>query len=114
MKQVKIIQDKENLDGFALIGHHSYEIYINIEKLWKIAKEGYDKRVCKFPENRFIKAFAGTHTHEMIHILIKQCMPSLMIDTEYEYGEERIIYKMLNDLWTKDVEKFYKNDRVKK
>ena len=97
---LKIIRDNNNLYGYCIPGTKNSQIYVNIEKIWKESVT----RAPKHPETRFIKVFSGTYTHELLHALISQAKKN------YDYGEEKIIYTLLGEHWTKQSESYYKTE----
>jgi len=103
MKKLRIVKDEEYLDGFCVISKAGRVICVNVEKLWKEAKNNAPKH----PEERFTRNFANTYAHELLHSEIKK------VEREYDYGEERVIYSMLGDRWTKFLEKYYKTKSFK-
>ncbi|MBS3176429.1 hypothetical protein J4457_04285 [Candidatus Woesearchaeota archaeon] len=68
------------------------EVDINIEYIWNISKN----------EDEFIRLFAQTYAHEIIHILVE----SIVIDI-FVCGEERMIRKTLIEDWDKKLSKYY-------
>ncbi len=73
------------------------QINVNIQYIWEI---------CKGNEDKFIKIFSKTYTHEMIHMLIGDIIEHL-----FEYKEEFIIRHMLKEKWDKEIKKYYKKLR---
>jgi len=102
VKSLKKIKESENLDGFAYVDKNSYKIYVNVEKLWKEARGRTinDNNAV----NSFACLFSKTHTHELLHFLIGQRRRK---SRKYDYGEEKAIYRLLRDPWTKSISKFY-------
>ena len=97
MGKLKLIKTEDNLYGFC----ETENIYVNIEKLW-------DESKIRDPintEKKFIKEFSNTYTHELLHLIIKDIL------TSYDYGEEKVIYRLLNEKWTKSVDNYYKNEQ---
>ena len=94
-KSLRSIQDKEGLEGYALIDDNCYEIFINVERLWKQSNGSID---------RFAKKFSDVHSHELLHFLIRR---SYKNKKKYEYGEECIIWKLLGNHMSKEQRRFY-------
>ena len=90
MKHTRIYKGEEaEWYGFNLYGM----IAVNIELLWKEAKN----------EDKFIKDFAKTYTHELLHQLFDDIATEIRI-----YREEEIIRKILKEPWNKQVREEYK------
>lgn len=70
-------------------------IAVNIQLLW----ENYED------EDKFIKNFAKTYIHELLHDLLDEITFKLR-----EYKEEEIIRKILKEPWNKQVRELYKGD----
>ena len=68
------------------------EIDVNIEYIWKTTKN----------EDKFIKVFAQTYNHELIHMIIQMILGELI-----ECEEERFIREMLSEEWDKGLSKSY-------
>ena len=103
-KKLHIIPDEEYLDGFCEMSEDraSYSVCVNIEKLWNYAVK-HSKR----PVDYFIRAFSKTYTHELIHILIRQSLPTHTF-SENSLFEEKTVYSMLGERWNKKLKKYYK------
>ena len=69
------------------------QIEVNIEFIWKL---------CKKDENKFIKLFSLTYTHEYIHTIVSDIVQEL-----YTCGEEKFIRKILGEEWNKEMETYY-------
>ncbi|MEK6867653.1 MAG: hypothetical protein AABX98_02405 [Nanoarchaeota archaeon] len=69
------------------------QIEINIEFIWKLAKKDEDK---------FLRLFSLTYTHEYIHTIVSDIVQEL-----YTCGEEKFIRKILGEEWNKEMEKYY-------
>ncbi|MBI5003236.1 hypothetical protein HZC31_07670 [Candidatus Woesearchaeota archaeon] len=69
------------------------QIEVNIEFIWKL---------CKKDENKFIKLFSLTYTHEYIHTIVSDIVEEL-----YTCGEEKFIRKILGEEWNKEMETYY-------
>ncbi|MBI5073530.1 hypothetical protein HZA99_06960 [Candidatus Woesearchaeota archaeon] len=69
------------------------QIEINIEFIWKL---------CKRNEDKFIRIFGLTYTHEYVHTIVSDIVEDL-----YTCGEEKFIRKMLGEEWNKEMEKYY-------
>ncbi|MBN2112115.1 hypothetical protein JW707_03370 [Candidatus Woesearchaeota archaeon] len=81
---LRIIRDKDY--GFS----EDSTIGINIERIWRESKD----------EDIFIDEFAGTHTHELLHIVLEDIkLPDAV--------EEEVIRAMLNEEWNPQIEAQY-------
>lgn len=69
------------------------QIEVNVEFIWKL---------CKGNEDRFIKLFSLTYSHEYIHTIVSEIVEEL-----YTCGEEKFIRKMLGEEWNKEMETYY-------
>jgi len=96
MAYFKTIEDKDGTEGY----YENNEIGINIQYIWELSH--------RQAENKFIKHFVNTYTHELLHMLIYQLHPEKNKRDDYLYGEEKAIYAMMGERWTKEVDKFYK------
>ena len=108
MKTLITIRDPERLDGFSYIYNKSTrDIYINIQRLWWRALKASYKRKRKTPEDYFCEYFCNTHTHEMLHFVIRKFYrPAL----KWELGEEYTIWNMMYEKMPKVAERYYKGD----
>ncbi len=101
----KILQTL-NLPNEPLLGisdRCTSQISVNIELIWER---------CKGNENKFIKLFSKTYTHETLHMLIDGIVEDLLA-----YGEEKVIRTMLKEKWNKELRKYYhknKKEKIKK
>ena len=68
-------------------------IAVNIQLLWETYED----------EDKFIKNFAKTYTHELLHQLIDD----ILQEVRY-FKEEEIIRKMLKEPWNEAVRKLYR------
>ncbi len=78
--------NEKDLDGYCFHSHTAREIGVNIEKLQKNALT----RCKKNPEPRFIKEFANTYNHELIHWLIGKVIGA-SLNNRTPRGEEKTI-----------------------
>ncbi len=69
------------------------QIEVNIEFIWKL---------CKKDEEKFIRIFSLTYTHEYIHTIVSDIVEEL-----YTCGEEKFIRKILGEEWNKEMETYY-------
>ena len=69
------------------------QIEINVEFIWKLAKKNEDK---------FMRLFSLTYTHEYIHTITSDIVQEL-----YTCGEEKFIRKVLGEEWNKEMETYY-------
>lgn len=69
------------------------QIEVNIEFIWKLAQKNEDK---------FIRLFSLTYTHEYIHTIVSDIVQEL-----YTCGEEKFIRKILGEEWNREMEKYY-------
>ena len=69
------------------------KIEINVEFIWKL---------CRKDEEKFIRFFAVTYTHEYVHTIVSDILEDL-----YTCGEEKFIRKILGEEWNKEMEKYY-------
>ena len=70
-------------------------IGINIERLWLEARD----------EAKFVKEFAKTYAHELLHIEIAVAVGQ---DKRTVTGEEKAVRKLANEPWDKEIEAGYK------
>lgn len=67
--------------------------------------------------NRGIKEFCKIYEHESIHRAIRTANPSIRKNKNFIYGEERAVFKLTGEKWTKRCEEFYRrfyNAKAKK
>ena len=69
------------------------QIEVNVEFIWKL---------CKKDEDKFIRIFGLTYTHEYIHTIVSDILEEL-----YTCGEEKFIRKILGEEWNKEMETYY-------
>ena len=69
-------------------------IGINIERLWLEARD----------ETKFIKEFAKTHAHELLHIEIAVALGK---KKRAVIGEEKAVRKLAKEPWNKEIEAVY-------
>lgn len=100
LSNLKIIKDKEFFDGFCYYDNKNYEVYVNIEKLWKECLK------TKNPEKNFFRKFAKTQAHELIHMCIGRAIKT----KRSKLGEEKVIYKMLRERCPKSIAEDYKGN----
>lgn len=106
MKHLKTIKTEDNLEGFLDILKKGRIIYVNVESLWKEAVKK-SKRTGKSPEDLFCKQFINTFIHEELHYVIKQNYKPYK---KWLYGEELIIWRLLNERMSKEVKEYYKTE----
>ncbi len=70
-------------------------IGINIERLWLEARD----------EAKFIKEFAKTHAHELLHIEVAVALGK---KKRTIIGEEKVVRKLVKEPWNKEIEAGYK------
>lgn len=85
------VLETEDLYGFSADVDNN--IHINIELLWKHSGKNEDK---------FIKTFAQTYAHELLHVTILDNLLDL-----FSCNEERFIRRMMGEAWTKSLSKYY-------
>ena len=105
-KKLRKIKDPENLDGFAYITNNAYEIYINVEKLWKDARKA--TKLKKNTVDSFARRFERTHTHELLHYILKKYYRA---HVKYSFGEEQLVYGLTGDRWTKALSEYYQSKK---
>ncbi len=99
------IPDPEKLDGFSYInGKKSYEIYINVQRLWERSVKKAKNRKKKTVEDYFCKMFCDTYTHEMLHFVLRKFY---RIALKWEYGEEHVIWNLMEEKMTKVATQYY-------
>ena len=69
-------------------------IGINIERLWLEASS----------ESKFIREFAKTHAHELLHIAIAMVLGN---KKRTVIGEEKAVRKLAKEPWNKEIEASY-------
>lgn len=90
LKATKIVKDeRKSWYGYC----ENSQISVNIQLLWEESEN----------EDKFIKDFSRTYTHELLHDLIDE----LFWDVRY-YTEEKYIRKMLGEHWNKEIRKLYR------
>ena len=106
-KKLRRLPDQERLDGFSYIyGRTSQDIYINVERLWNRAAKSSTKAKHKTTEDYFAQYFSDTYTHEVLHFVLRKFYrPAL----KWEFGEELVIWSLLNEKIPKASLKFYEN-----
>ena len=85
---LKTIKDQDY--GFIKNG----TIGINIERIWLESAN----------EARFIREFAKTYAHEILHLAIDR---SLRNRKRTEIGEEKAVRKLVGEKWDRAIECFY-------
>ena len=85
---LKTIRDQDY--GFIRNG----VIGVNIQRLWLESAN----------EARFIREFAKTYGHEMLHLVIDRVLRNRK---RTEVGEEKVVRKLIGEKWDKEIEKFY-------
>ncbi len=88
-KIFKIIPEK--LYG-QVLNEFTGEIGVNVEYIWKEAQN----------ENKFIKEFARTYAHEVMHLLV-----GAIIEDLYFLGEEKTIRDLLKEKWGRKLREYY-------
>ena len=68
-------------------------IGINIERIWLETRN----------ETKFMREFAKTHAHELLHILIAAAANK----KRSPLGEEKVVRKLCNEPWNKEIEAMY-------
>ena len=86
---LKLIKDQDY--GFV----RNNTIGINIERIW-LETRG---------EAKFIKEFAKTYAHELLHIVIEATLGNKKRQVT---GEEKVIRKLCSEPWNKEIEAAYK------
>ena len=69
-------------------------IGINIERIWLETRN----------ESRFIREFAKTHAHELLHISIAVAIKN---KKRFQIGEEKVVRKLCKEPWNKEIEAIY-------
>ena len=69
-------------------------IGINIERLWLESRD----------EAKFIKEFAKTHAHELLHI---EVAVAIINKKRTVIGEEKVIRNLCSEPWNKEIEAVY-------
>ncbi len=69
-------------------------IGINIERIWLEARK----------EAKFIREFAKTHAHELLHISIAAAVKN---KKRSDIGEEKAVRKLCKEPWNKEIESMY-------
>ncbi len=69
------------------------EVQVNVELIWNLTQN----------EDKFIKIFSQTHSHELLHIIIAG-----IVDQLFYFKEEKIIRSILGEEWNKELAKYYK------
>lgn len=85
---LKTIKDQDY--GFIRNG----TIGINIQRIWMETAD----------EVRFIREFAKTYGHEMLHLVIDRVLKN---KKRTEVGEEKAVRKLIGEKWNKEVASFY-------
>ena len=74
-------------------------IAVNIQLLWEETQN----------EDKFIKNFNKTYTHEILHDII-----DIILSEQRNYKEEEIIRKTLKEPWNKQIQEQYKKIKQNK
>jgi len=85
---LKKIKDQDY--GFVKNG----TIGINIERIWLETER----------EAKFIREFARTYTHEMLHLVIARAIRNRKWT---EIGEERAVRRLCKEKWNREIAQFY-------
>ena len=98
MSKDKILQTLDLGDEllYAQSDRCTREIDVNIQLIWERCED----------ETKFIRKFSKTYTHEILHLLIDSILQEL-----FEFGEEKVIRKMLKEEWNKELKKYYKGKK---
>ena len=70
---------------------------INIQRIWLESGS----------EPNFIREFAKTYSHELLHIILPGIAGWKNIKDSTEIGEEKIIRKLCKEQWNREIEKSY-------
>jgi len=70
-------------------------IGINIERIWLETNQ----------ETRFIREFAKTYAHELLHLTLAKALKN---KKRTDAGEEKVIRKLCKEPWNKEIESAYK------
>ncbi len=70
------------------------QIFVNVQRIWEETENVI----------KFIDEFSKTYAHELLH---QELYP---IKKKFALGEEKTIRKILNEKWSKQLEKLYANE----
>ena len=71
------------------------EIGVNVQYIWNKTRN----------QNKFIKEFTQTLSHEIIHLQVGSILEDI-----YYVGEERSIRRLLKEKWNKQLEEWYEKE----
>ena len=101
MKQVLVLIKDEGTEGFMKDGI----VGVNVQHIWNRAVGKENKRIVE----HFAKLFSQTTAHETAHYIINKILNRYKRykDGTWQRGEEKTIYKLLGEKWTRKEELFY-------
>ena len=107
-KTLQILPDPEKLDGYCYIyGKTRRDIYINVQRLWERAVKTAKRAKYKQKEDYFAEYFANTYTHEMLHFVLRKFY---RCTKKWEYGEEMVIWSLMDEKLAPKHLKYYKKE----